>query len=118
MREIHKTFSIFYKKLEPIILKFKEGQNFLKIINNGFTEKIGTSKELQKHYELQVTKDYISQPTELVEEITHILNQINFEQNEFEQKETVVFKHKKKIPVNQLFALYAINKISSIANSK
>ena len=108
----------FYKKLEPIILKFKEGQNFLKIINNGFTEKIGTSKELQKHYELQVTKDYISQPTELVEEITHILNQINFEQNEFEQKETVVFKHKKKIPVNQLFALYAINKISSIANSK
>tara|TARA_B110000902_G_scaffold266409_1_gene354029 strand:+ start:193 stop:1899 length:1707 start_codon:yes stop_codon:yes gene_type:complete len=108
----------FYKKLEPIILKFKEGKNFLKIINNGFTEKIGTSKELQKYYELQVSNDYVSQPTVLVEEITHILNQINFEQNEFEQNETVVFKHKNKIPVNQLFALYAINKISSIANSK
>jgi DNA (cytosine-5)-methyltransferase 1 len=108
----------FYKKLEPIILKFKEGKNFLKIINNGFTEKIGTAKELQKYYELQVSNDYVSQPTVLVEEITHILNQINFEQNEFEQNETVVFKHKNKIPVNQLFALYAINKISSIANSK
>jgi DNA (cytosine-5)-methyltransferase 1 len=108
----------FYKKLEPIILKFKEGKNFLKIINNGFTEKIGTAKELQKYYELQVSNDYLSQPTVLVEEITHILNQINFEKNEFEQNETVVFKHKNKIPVNQLFALYAINKISSIANSK
>ena len=108
----------FYKEIEPIILKFKEGEKFLKIINNGFTEKIGTSKDLQKYYELQISNCSVSQPTELVEEITHILNQIEFEQNEFEQNGTVVFKHKSKIPKKQLFALYAINKISSIANKK
>ena len=108
----------FYKEIEPIILKFKEGEKFLKIINNGFTEKIGTSKDLQKYYELQISNCSVSQPTELVEEITNILNQIEFEQNEFEQNGTVVFKHKSKIPKKQLFALYAINKISSIANKK
>ena len=106
----------FYKEIEPVILKFKEGEEFLKIINNGFTEKIGSSKELQKYYELQISDCSISLPTELVEEITNILNQIKFEQNEFEQNGMVVFKHKKRIPVKQLFALYAINKISSIAN--
>jgi len=106
----------FYKDIEPVILKFKEGQAFLKIINNGFTEKIGTSKELQKHYEYQVSNCSVSEPTELVEEINYILNQIKFEKTEFEQNGTVVFKHKKKIPVKQLFALYAINKISSTAN--
>jgi len=108
----------YYKEIEPIILKIKEGENFLKIINNGFTEKIGTSEEMQKYYELQVSNCSVSQPTELVEEITHILNQIEFEQNEFEQNGTLIFKHKNKIPVRQLFALYAINKISSTANSK
>jgi len=106
----------FYKEIEPIILKFKEGKEFLKIINNGFTEKIGNAKELQKYYELQTSNCSVSEPTELVEEINYILNQIKFEKTEFEQNGTVVFKHKKKIPVKQLFALYAINKISSTAN--
>jgi DNA (cytosine-5)-methyltransferase 1 len=108
----------YYKEIEPIILKFKEGKQFLNIINNGFTDKIGSSAELQKYHELQVSDSSISLPTELVEEINAILNQIKFEQSEFEQNGTVVFKHKKKIPIKQLFALYAINKISSIANKK
>jgi DNA (cytosine-5)-methyltransferase 1 len=108
----------YYKEIEPIILKFKEGKQFLNIINNGFTDKISSSAELQKYHELQVSDSSISLPTELVEEINAILNQIKFEQSEFEQNGTVVFKHKKKIPIKQLFALYAINKISSIANKK
>lgn len=108
----------FYKKIEPVILEFREGPVFLKIINNVFTEKIGNSKELQKYYELQVSNCSISEPTELVEEIASILNQIKFEQSEFEQNETIIFKHKKKVPIRQLFALYAINKISSTANKK
>jgi len=108
----------FYKEIEPIILNFKEGKQFLNIINNGFTDKIGSSSELQKYYELQVSDSKISIPTELVEEVSTILNQLSFEQSEFEQNGTTVFKYKKRIPVKQLFALYAINKISSIANKK
>lgn len=108
----------FYKEIEPIILKFKEGKQFLDIINNGFTDKIGSSAELQKYYELQVSDSKISIPTELVEEISSILNPLTFEQSEFEQNATTIFKYKKRIPTKQLFALYAINKISSIANKK
>jgi DNA (cytosine-5)-methyltransferase 1 len=37
---------------------------------------------------------------------------------EIEQKELIVFKYKDKVPVKQYFALYAINKISTIANNK
>ena len=106
------------KEIEPIILKFKEGKHFLNIINNGFTDNIGTSKALHKYTELQVSDSKISMPTELVEEVSTILNQLSFEQSEFKQNGTTVFKYKKRIPVKQLFALYAINKISTIANKK
>ena len=95
----------FYEEIEPIILKFKEGKQFLNIINNGFTDKIGSSAELQKYYELQVSDSKISIPTELVEEVSTILNQLSFEQSEFKQNGTTVFKYKKRIPVKQLFAL-------------
>lgn len=108
----------YYKIIEPIIAKLKEGEEYIKIINNGFTDKIGSSEELQKYYELQVSNGSILEPTELVEEVTKIINQITFEQIDFEQNEDVIFKHKRKVPLKQLFALYAINKISSIANKK
>ena len=108
----------FYKTLEAILLKEKGGLSFMKIINNGFSEKIGSSKELQKKYELQFSNDSKYEPTELVEEVTHILSQFDFDNKEFEQKTNIIFKHKKTAPIKQLFALYAINKISSIANKK
>jgi DNA (cytosine-5)-methyltransferase 1 len=108
----------FYKEIEPIISEFKEGEDFLRIINNGFSEKIGSSRELQKYYELQTSDCSILDPTELVEEVNYILNQIEFKNLEFKQTETLIFKHKKTIPIKQLFALYAINKISSTANQK
>jgi len=108
----------FYKKIEPIISKLKEGNEFLKIMKNGFSEKIGSSKELQKYYELQTSNCSISEPTELVEEVNYILNQIEFENTVFIQNEVVIFKHKEVIPIKQLFALYAINKISSTANQR
>jgi DNA (cytosine-5)-methyltransferase 1 len=108
----------FYKKIEPIISKFKEGEDFLKIINNGFSEKIGSSKTMQELYELQVSNCSLMEPTELVDEINYILNQIKFKETEFDQNDGMIFKHKKRVPAKQLFALYAINKISSIANLK
>lgn len=107
----------FYKKIEPLIINEFEGAEFIKIMNNGFGEKIGSSNELQKKYELQVSNDSILEPTELIEEVARILNQIEFKNTVFEQYGTVIFKHKKRVPVKQLFALYAINKISSTANN-
>ena len=108
----------FYKEIEPIILQEKPGPEFLKMINNGFSEKIGSAQELQKMYEEQVAFEKLLEPTELVEKINQIINQIKFKNLLLIQNKTVVFENKDKIPMSQLFVLYAINKICSIANQK
>ncbi|WP_299115576.1 DNA (cytosine-5-)-methyltransferase [uncultured Winogradskyella sp.] len=108
----------FYKTIEPIIAEKNSGPNFIKTINNGFSEKIGSSEQIQELYEMQVSNDILLEPTELVEELSRIINNIEFETTDFIQNETLIFKHKNIIPVEQLFALYAINKISTKANQK
>lgn len=108
----------FYKTLEPIILEEKSGPQFVKIINNGFSEKIGSSTDLQKMYEEQIAFKNLLEPTELVEKINEIITQIKFSKTILTQNEIIVFENKDKIPMSQVFALYAINKISTIANQK
>ena len=106
----------FYKRLEPIIERLKNGKQFLEIINNGFTEKIGDKMSLQEMYELQKSKDGLLEPTELIEEVSRIIKKIVLKQEMYLQSGQEVFKNKQVVPVKQLFALYAINKISTIAN--
>lgn len=108
----------FYIKIEPLIKKAKSGQKFLAIINNGFTEKIGRSIFLQDMYENQRPIKGLLEPTQLVEEVRKVIERLNTEGEEFSQEENVVFKNKVSVPVKQLLALYAINKIATIANSK
>jgi DNA (cytosine-5)-methyltransferase 1 len=113
---IQKIYDRYYKNLEEIIKEYKGGIEFLKHINNGFSEKVGNANELQKLYELQKSSTNYTEPTRLVELVQEIINELNIENVEVEQKKWKVFKHKDKVPVKQFFALYAINKISSIAN--
>lgn len=113
---IQKINDKFYKNLEEILKKHKGGKEFIKYINNGFSERIGSSNELQKLYELQKSSITHTEPTELVDLVQEIINKLNIENLEIEQKELIVFKHKEKVPLKQFFALYAINKISTIAN--
>lgn len=108
----------YYKKLEPIIKRLKNGKQFLEIINNGFTKKIGNKKNLQEMYEHQSSKDGLLEPTELIEEVAKIIEKTSVEQEEFIQNGQNVFQNKESVPAKQLFALYAINKISTIANRK
>jgi DNA (cytosine-5)-methyltransferase 1 len=113
---IQKINDHFYEKLTDLITEFKEGKEFLKHINNGFSDKVGKAVDLQKLYELQKSSKKYKEPTELVDLVQKIINELNIENIEIDQKKLKIFKHKQKIPVKQLFALYAINKISSIAN--
>lgn len=106
----------YFKKLESIILKFKGGSKFLGIINNGFSEKIGSANKLQEMFELQKSIGDFLEPTRLVDEVGNIIRKITIEEPEFVQIETTVFL-KKIVPTKQLFALYAVNKISTIANN-
>lgn len=106
----------YFKKLESIILKFKEGSNFLKVINNGFSEKIGDAKKLQEMFENQKPIGDLLEPTRLVDEVRDIIQKTAIDEPEFVQIDTTVFL-KKRVPTKQLFALYAINKISTTANN-
>jgi len=114
------TFSLtdgFYKKIEKIIEKALHGSSFLEIINNGFSEKIAKGKILQEMYEVQKPREIYLEPTVLVEKIGQIIKELKIENEKFEQRKTIVFKNKETVPLKQLFALYAINKIATIANS-
>jgi len=115
---IQKIDDGFYKSLVPIIESFRGGKRFLDIINNGFTEKIGNKYQLQEMYEKQTSVDNLKEPTKLVDEIAEIIQKIGISDSEYEQNEVKVFENKFKVPIKQVLALYAINKISSIANYK
>ena len=108
----------FYHKLEDEIKTFKGGEQFIKIINNGFSELIGSKSDLQYMYEVQNSIDNLMEPTELIEKLADIIKKTDLSNEIFEQKNKKIFKEKSTIPKTQLLALYAINKISSTANSK
>lgn len=114
---IQKIDDKFYKKIEDLILLKNTGIKFLSIINNGFTDKIGGSKTLQELYEAQKSTERYKNPTELVNELKIILDKIGVENDIFTQNEHKIFQFKNEVPLSQLYALYAINKISTIANS-
>lgn len=104
----------YYKKIEPIIKELQNGKKFLHIMNNGFSEKIGKKNELQEMYESQRSIGNLLEPTELIEEVARLIEKLEVGKEEFVQNRRTIFKNKETVPVKQLFALYAINKISSI----
>ncbi|MBD0831303.1 DNA cytosine methyltransferase [Aestuariibaculum sediminum] len=113
---IQKVEDSYYKELEPILRLHANGEKFIKIINNGFSEAIANSSLLQDMYEKQKSISNYKEPTILVDEISVILKSLNIEDRNFKQKNNEIFLYKEEIPVRQLFALYAINKISTKTN--
>jgi len=108
----------FYKSLEDFIKKeIKEGEKFLKFINNGFSEKIADSALMQKMYEQQKSEYNKKEPTYLIDDLRSIINNISIENELFDQQQfKKVFHFKDKVPLKQFLALYGVNKISSIIN--
>jgi DNA (cytosine-5)-methyltransferase 1 len=106
----------YYKQLEPTILKhFSDGEKFIHVINNGFTEKIANTKLLQEMYEKQKSLNGFLEPTKLVEEVSKIVARFDKKNELFIQNKFKIFD-KEVVPKKQLYALYALNKIISIAN--
>jgi len=115
------TFDIadgYYKHLENSIKRSVKGLTFLQIINNGFSAKIARGNDLQNMYEIQCSKSIFLEPTLLVEKVANIIEGLKIDDKIFDQGKENFFKDKKVVPLKQLFALYAINKITTIANSK
>jgi len=105
----------YFEKLEKIIIDFENGSEFIDIINNGFSHQIADAKRLQSMYEDQQNNGKYLNPIELVDSVGEIINSIELKSPIYEQKGNQPFK-KHSIPKKQVMALYAINKICSIAN--
>lgn len=105
----------YFRKLEKVIVGFENGQEFIDIINNGFSRQVADAKTLQMMYENQQNHEKYLNPIELVDVVGEIINSIEIQSPIYEQKGDRPFK-KHSIPKKQVMALYAINKICSIAN--
>ena len=112
---IQKVEDKLYLKIEEVIKVQLRGEEFLELLNSYVIEKIGSSYEMQNLYEMQKSNNNILEPTELIELVGEIINRLNIEKEEFVQNDDLVFLHKKTVPLKQLFALYAISKISTIS---
>lgn len=107
---------LFFKEIENFIKSIEKGKEFVSTIDNTISAKIANSVKMQEMYESRKSIEKYKEPTELVEEIANILNSLKIEGETIMQGNFKVFKYKDEIPVKQFFALYAINKISTIAN--
>lgn len=108
----------YYKKIESLIEEFEGGKEFVELIGNGFSEKIADHEVLQKMYEEQQPISPYKEPTELIEEVANLIDNLKFKSPDFKQNGTVFFNHKRTIPKKQILALYVINKICSKTNNK
>lgn len=107
-----------YKKLESTIKRhFDDGEKFIAIINNGFSEKIADKALLQKMYEEHKSIGDFLEPTKLINEVAKIVEKFD-SKNEVYEQSGVKFFEKDIVPKKQLYALYAINKIITTANNK
>ncbi len=108
----------FYLSLEPVIKnEIKDGQKFINILNNGFSEKIANSLLMQKMYEQQKCENGKREPTYLIDDLKEIITSVTLDKEIYVQdSDSLIFKHKDKIPLKQLLALYGVNKIASLAN--
>ncbi len=107
----------YYKQIEPLIIKnFQDGKAFVSYVNNGFSEKIADKKTLQEMYENHKSIKGFLEPTKLVEEVAKIINRFNKANELFIQNGHKIFE-KETVPKNQLYALYVLNKIITVANN-
>jgi DNA (cytosine-5)-methyltransferase 1 len=105
----------YFKELEPVISSFEKGSSFLYTINNGFSGRIASAELLQDMYEAQQDNGDFINPIDLIDEVGTLIESIDIKENGFDQDGKEIFL-KRSVPVKQVMALYAINKICSIAN--
>lgn len=108
----------YYEQLEEVIRNFEDGAWFIQKINNGFSEKIPDAKSLQELHDAQQSKGKYLKPSDLIESAKKIIDKIEFKEQNYFQTDKKIIKAKHIIPKKQIMALYAINKITTVANGK
>lgn len=87
---IQKFNDKYNKNLEEINKEYKEGTEFLKYLNNGFSENIGNAQEMQKLYELQKLNSKHIESTESVDTVQELIEKFNIENIEVNQRKLKV----------------------------
>ena len=103
-----------FLELEGIISEFPKGNQFLEVVKNGFSEMIGSSKELQSMYEEQSSTPGLLEPTMLIDKVQEVIEGLNLP-DQYMNGSTPIFS-KDKIHVKHIFAFYAVNLITTITN--
>lgn len=102
------------KIIELFISSLDKGSEFIEKIQNGFSEKIAYGEDLQDMYEKNYSNGKLH-PFELIVETKKLINQ--YTNGEIIATQDI-FKYKRKVHKKQLYALYAFNQITKIANKR
>lgn len=101
-------------KIKEFIKSFDNGNEFIERVHNGFSEKIATGKNLQDMYEKSYSNGKLH-PVDLIAETNQLISQ--YANGEIIDTKDI-FKYKNQVHKRQLYALYAVNQITTIANQR
>lgn len=115
LSKIHEIRPNQFKKLEHVITqKVNNGKTFIKLINNGFSERIPSGKKMQLLLDKKILCEHHHTPFQLLQKIDQLIStHPNIDDRVIDK--SLPFK-KKDIPLKQVMALYALNKVVSVAN--
>jgi DNA (cytosine-5)-methyltransferase 1 len=102
------------EKIKQLIQTFDSGGEFIEKVHNGFSEKIAYGKDLQVMYEQSYSNSKLH-PVDLIAETNQLISQ--YANGEIIDTKDV-FKYKNQVHKKQLYALYAVNQITQIANKR
>jgi DNA (cytosine-5)-methyltransferase 1 len=102
------------KNIRAFIESLNKGNEFIEKVHNDFSEKIAHGKDLQDMYEKNYSNGKLH-PVDLIAETNKLISKYT---NGEIIKTKDIFKHKQQIHKKQLYALYVINQITTIANQR
>ncbi|MGP4951572.1 DNA cytosine methyltransferase [Psychrobacter sp. T6-1] len=113
---IQKIDDNYFENIITVIKKIDKGSEFIKKVDEYLVPRVANKVIMQKMYENQSPIERYWQPEKLVDEVAKLIYQNIGSNKTYIQDDLVIFTEKKAVPVVQLFALYAINKITTLSN--
>lgn len=102
------------KNIKQLIKTFDNGDEFIEKVHNGFSEKIAFGEDLQDMYEQSYSNGKLH-PVDLIAETNQLISQ--YANGEIVNTQDI-FEYKNQVHKRQLYALYAVNQITQIANKR
>lgn len=115
--QAHETTDISLRAIErELRTHLADGEQFIQLINNGFSERIPRNYQTaQLLVERKLTNSHYDSPQLIVKKIGSLIQK-------FQSRDEIVQSHelpirKSKLPIKQIMALYAFNKVARVINT-